>query len=307
MFFVPFAISRRAALLAVIAVVLAGCSGNRDGLDLSMYQYRDTRNLVRFVHDAALQVEAAGRQAVERFGEDRDDYRSEDRYLYVYDMDATNIFHAGMPYFEGSTLRDITDVDGKRIFDMIFEALDDPGNPHAWVHYTWWEPGSFYPIPKSSCHFLVTTPEGEQLIVGGGLDYPHEEQEFIRVVVDNAVSLIELVGNAAVDSIDDPLSRFNFREVRVFAFKPDDDIVISPIVADSVVQMDLTAAVDRAGNRPFALAIQQLETSDRTWQVFLARNRYERQLVKKILYLRKTELDGETLYVGAVTDLPMTP
>jgi hypothetical protein len=297
------------ALLPVVLLtaLISGCAGTDDGLDLSMYQYRETRDLVRFVYHAACSIETGGNTAIDAFRADREGCCREDQYLYVYDLSATCIFHAGMPYLEGTNLRDITDVDGKRVFDMIFQALEDPGNPHGWVHYSWWEPGSFYPVPKSSCHFRVTTPEGVELIVGGGINYPHEEREFARIIVDGAVDLIEREGTAAIDSIDDPLSRFNYRDVRVFAFRPDNDIVISPIVADSMMRINLLEAVDRAGNRPFALAVRQLESGDRVWQVFLARNRYERQLVKKVLYLRKTELDGSTLYVGAITDLPMMP
>jgi len=78
---------------------------------------------------------------------------------------------------EGQNLRSILDIDGKNIFNMIIEALEDTYNSHAWVHYVWWEPGSFYPVPKSSCHFRVSTPQGEDLIVGGGMNYPLEEKE----------------------------------------------------------------------------------------------------------------------------------
>jgi hypothetical protein len=180
-------------------------------------------------------------------------------------------------------------------------------------HRHWFEDrisGQFHPgsnLRTDSCHFAVTTPEGERLIVGGGLAYPHEEQEFIKILVDDAVAMIGMHGADALDSIDDPLSRFGFRDVRVFAFRPGGDIVISPIVADSLVEMDLLSAVDQAGNRPFELTLGQLETSDRVWQVFLASDRYERQPVKKVLYLRRMESAGDTLYVGAVTDLPLTP
>ncbi len=299
--------TRCAGPILAAAVMSAGCARDGDGLDVSMYTYRDTRELVGFVRAAASEVEAEGRSALERFGDSREDYHSGDSYLYVYDMDGVNIFHAGMPYLEGECLRETRDVNGKCVFDLVLQAVDDPDNRHGWVHYVWWEPGSFYPVPKSSCHFAVVTPDGEELIVGGGLDYPLEEKEFIRIVVDDAVSMIETEGPTAIDSIDDPRSRFVFRDVRVFAFRPGGDIVISPIVADSTLEMDLMASVDLAGNRPFELAVGQLAEADSVWQVFLARDRYQRQPVKKVLYLSRTELGGDTLFVGAVTDLPMTP
>jgi hypothetical protein len=113
---------------------------------------------------------------------------------------------------------DLTDKNGKKPVQMVIAALADKNNPHAWVHYSWWEPGKFYPVPKSSCHFKVTTPEGKVLFIGGGLDYPHEEKEFIRIVVDDAAQLIQEKGNRALDEIADPASHYNFRDVKVFTF-----------------------------------------------------------------------------------------
>ena len=40
-------------ILIFLVLFLAGCSKKYDNLDLSMYKYRDTKNLVKFVYDAA--------------------------------------------------------------------------------------------------------------------------------------------------------------------------------------------------------------------------------------------------------------
>ena len=77
-----------------LLVLLPGCSGKYDELDLSVYMYRDTRNLVRFVYDAACIVETEGDAAIEYFKNNRTDYCSENYYIYIYDMNATNLFHA---------------------------------------------------------------------------------------------------------------------------------------------------------------------------------------------------------------------
>ena len=91
--------------LAVIALgFLSGCSGRSDDLDLSMYQYRDTKNLVRFVHSAAVRLES-DQNAISYFTEHHDEYYSPDHYLYIYDTEGINVFHAGMEYLEGRNLR----------------------------------------------------------------------------------------------------------------------------------------------------------------------------------------------------------
>lgn len=299
----------RFAVAIVSLLLVTGCNARRDGdaLDLSAYQYRDTRDLVRFAYAAARVLERGGLDSLDSFRAHRDRYRTSEFYLYIYDMHGKNLFHAGMPRLEGRNLSDLSDINGKKVLRLIMRALDDSDNPHGWVHYSWWEPGKFYPVPKSSCHFRVKTPEGELLFAGAGIDYPHEEKEFVRIAVDGAVALIGKKGQAAIAEIADPTSEFNFRDVRVFAFYPDGTLLISPVLDDRAVPLRLLECRDEVGNPIFAGAVRQLETQDRVWSVFMARSRYQRELVKKCLYLRKTRLDGKVICVGAVTDLPQPP
>lgn len=283
----------------------AACGRPADRIDVSAYDFRDTRELVRFVHGHALALQQLGLAG----WKDGRGFRSRSggNYVYVYDLDHTCLYHAGMPELVHRNLKDITDIDGKPVAELIREALANPVNPHGWIHYTWWKPGKFYPVPKSSCHFRVKLPGGREVFVGGGMDYPHEEREFIRIAVDSAVGLIGREGAEALDRIADPLSPYQYRDVRVFAFQSGRPPLISPVLGDSRLDMDLATCTDEVGHRPFERAMQQLETGPASWQIFMARSRTERRLVKKILYLRKTVLDGETLYVGAITDLPQTP
>ena len=296
----------RAQVIGLAGMLLAaGCGRAPSGIDVSAYDYRDTRDLVRFVHDASELIEREGEGGLAALRRGRG--QRADFYVYIYDREGTCLYHAGMPELEKQNLSEIRDVEGRPIQRLVLEALEDPENPHGWVHYTWWAPGKFYPVPKSSCHFRVTLPDGREGFVGGGLDHPHEEREFIRVAVDSAVRRIATDGRAALDGLADPAGAGSYREVRVFAFRPDGRIVLSPVLGESRIGLDLTACEDEVGHRPFQRAVQQLETEEAVWQIFMARVRAERQLVKKVLYLRKTVLEGEPLYMGAVTDLPLTP
>jgi hypothetical protein len=292
-------------LLPVAMLWGASCGVPPASVDVSAYDYRDTRDLVRFVHDAARLLEREGLGVLGDPG--RCPGWAGQSYLYVYGLDNTCLYHAGMPELVGKNLADITDIEGKPIAQMVLAALADPANPHGWVHYSWWQPGKFYPVPKSSCHFKATLPDGRALYVGGGIDYPHEEREFIRIAVDSAVNLLDARGAAALQTLVDPLSPYHYREVRVFAFRPGGHMLISSVLGDNRIEMDLTACADEVGHRPFERAVRLLDTEPAAWQIFMARSRTERQLVKKILYLRRTVLDGEPLFVGAITDLPQTP
>jgi len=290
-----------------LSIFISGCESKYENLDLSIYQYRDTKDLVKFVYDASLILKKDGLKSLDYFRNHRSLYYSPERYLYIYDMNGMNVYHTGMPHLEGKNLWDLTDKNGKKPVQMVIAALADKNNPHAWVHYSWWEPGKFYPVPKSSCHFKVTTPEGKVLFIGGGLDYPHEEKEFIRIVVDDAAQLIQEKGNRALDEIADPASHYNFRDVKVFTFTSAGKLLISPVMNDSLAEFKLLDCVDEMGHKPFAKALNELKNKDEVWEVFLAKNRYQRIMVKKSLYLRKTYIANEEIYVGAITDLPQPP
>jgi hypothetical protein len=295
------------ALLFFLSFFIPGCESRYENLDLSVYRYRDTKDLVKFVYNASLRLKKDGFKSLEYLRNNRKLNFSSDRYLYIYDMNGVNIFHAGMPELEGKNLWNLTDKNGKKPIQMVIAALADKNNPHAWVHYSWWEPGKFYPIPKSSCHFKVTTPEGRVIFVGGGLNYPHEEKEFIRIAVDDAAQLIKEKGSSALAEIESPASQYNFRDVKVFAFTPEGKLLISPVMNDSLTEFKLMDCVDEMGHKPFEKALNGLKSNDSVWEVFLTKNRYQRTLVKKSLYLRKAYMDGKEIIVGAITDLPQPP
>ncbi len=295
------------AVLAAFLVLIGGCASRYDELDLTMYKYRDTRNLVKFVYDASRILSRDGEAGLSYLQSHRKDFQTEGFYLYVYDAAGTNLFHAGMPELEGKNLWDVKDKDGKPAFQLAVQAMKDPSNPHAWVQYSWWEPGSFYPVPKASCHFAVTTPEGRELVVGGGIDYPHEEPEFIRIVVDDAVSLIEREGAKALTEIADPASEFVYRDVRVFVFRRDGEMVISPAINSTFSQTNLLECVDEAGQKPFVQALETLKSADSVWGTFMAKSPYDTRLKRKTLYTHKVMLSDEEVYVAAVTDLPEPP
>lgn len=296
-------------ILAIFLIIfIAGCEKKYEELDLSMYQYRDTKNLVKFVYDASLILKKDGLKSLNYFRNNRARYRTPEYYLYIYDMNGINLFHAGMEYLEGQNLWDITDKNGKKPLQMIIEALANPNNPHAWVHFSWFEPGKFYPVPKSSCHFKVKTPEGKEIFVGGGMDYPHEEREFIRIIVDDAAQLIAQKGWAALADISNPVSKYNYRDVRVFAFRPNGELLISPVIMDTAfTQINLLDCVDEVKHKPFVKALNELESQDRVWEVFIEKNRYKKEPIKKSLYIRKTSINGNAIYLAAITDLPEPP
>ena len=83
--------------------------------------------------------------------------------------------------------------------------------------------------------------------------------------------------------------------------------LLSPVLSETPFDMNLLDFVDGIGNHPFKLAIKNLAASEATWQIFMTHSRTERQMVKKIICLRKCSTDRGLYYVGAATDLPQPP
>ena len=256
-------------LLLITVIFISGCRGEYEDLDLSMYHYRDTKNLVKFVYDASLILKKEGMKSLDYFRNNRELFNTPDYYLYIYNMEGINIYHAGMKHLEGKNLRHITDKNGKKPLQLAYDAVTDKSNPHGWVHYSWWEAEKFYPVPKASCHFKVKTPEGNELLVGGGINYPHEEQEFIRIIVDAAARLIKNDGKKALAEISNPVSKYNYRDVRVFVFRPDGEILVSPAINSVFSQTNLLDCTDEVNHKPFKKALEELRFADSVWEVFM--------------------------------------
>ena len=84
-------------------------------------------------------------------------------------------------------------------------------------------------------------------------------------------------------------------------------MLISPAINSTFSQTNLLECTDEAGHKPFTTALEELESADRVWKVFMAKSRYQRRLIKKCLYVRKTIMEGNEIYVAAITDLPEPP
>jgi hypothetical protein len=76
----------------LLSIFITGCERRCEDLDLSCYQYRDTKELVKFVYDASLIFRKGGLKGLEYIRNNRKLFYTPDRYLYVYDMNGVNIF-----------------------------------------------------------------------------------------------------------------------------------------------------------------------------------------------------------------------
>lgn len=300
----------RGMLVAVgLLAGLAGCGDSSKSTDdsfpdtLNNYDYRATRELVVLVRRAATLTRELGPLAFDLMRKYPERWTTEDTYIYIYALDGLCLYHGGMPELEGKNLLLLTDSRGKPSLRLAFEASSDPTNPDGWLHFNWIPPKRFYEMDKSSCNYQVTMPDGQRVMVGGGLTEPPEEREFARCLVDSAVRLIKLEGQQALDKIRNPLSQYRYRNISTFVLEADGTTLIDPGIhlAESRNVIDYC---DDVGHQPFRNAYERLKTEDRIWLVVLTRSRYERNLVKRAIYLRMSNLEGRDVMVGAVVPVP---
>ena len=68
-----YRIAALSTIFVLLSVFISGCSRYED-LDLSVYQYRDTKDLVKFVYDASLILKKNGLKSLEYFRNNRELY-----------------------------------------------------------------------------------------------------------------------------------------------------------------------------------------------------------------------------------------
>src|SRR5262245_54849463 len=107
--------------LALCATVLSGVhvDGALGVENRPVYMYEDTRRLVSLVEGAAHLLERKGEQAFAEFRVRDSKWFNDQVYLFVYDVDGTNLFHAEQPEFIGKNLMPLRDMDGKPLLLFI--------------------------------------------------------------------------------------------------------------------------------------------------------------------------------------------
>lgn len=307
-------IRKRTLVMAALAGIIALLAGFQIGQlrkdpaasDVRMYDYRDTQRLVKLTARAAALAEKEGENAFESFRENPDEWSlGGDSYLYVYGMDGVNLFHGGYPELVGKNLMDFTDPLGKKTMLLIIDQMDNhrAANPHGWIHYLWVPPGALDGAWKASCNFAATLPDGRRVVVGSGLDGPSQEREFYRIIVDEAVELLEGKGEAALAALKDPKGPFTIHDRGVFVLASDGRALIDPGLNLSAPR-NLFDYQDFSGRNPMRELNEKLASGGGAWVITLSREKAGSKPVKKGIYGRRATMDGAVVIVGAICPLP---
>ncbi len=270
--------------------------------DYRQYTFRATRELVRTVEQAEKLLEAQGPAAFATL----DEMKSAQLgiYLYVYRLsDAMCLYHGETPSQVGTRLDIFRDQLGKPMHQQVLAAINDPLNPHGWVHYYWHRPQDMFQGWKSSCHLKATFPDGTEVYVGGGIYGIGAEAEFARIAVAGAVRLLRAEGEQALEALKSPTGPYFFHNTGIFILHENGETIVDPVLKGRV-NRNLAAYRDAMGREPFGHLLRALRTQENVQVPLYARSPSSMNPSKKIIYAQPGELAGEAVIVGTIIDSP---
>jgi signal transduction histidine kinase len=288
-----------AVLLAAVALLVSivpGVANER----LSLYTYRDTRNLVSLVEDAARLMERKGEQAFREFAEQDSKWLNDDYYLFVYALDGTCMFHPVTPELIGKNVIDLKDMNGKPIVRQITDVgRKGENDASGWVFYLWQNQTQLIPSWKSAYVRKVVAPNGQTYVVGSGSYNIKVEKVFVEERVRMAADLLKSAGKAAAfEQFRDPASPFVFLESFIFVLNVQGHTLVDPAFP-TMAGRDLSEFKDAVGFFAIREVLKKLAHADQAWVQYLWPKPGSSVTSRKLVHVRKVDIGGETLVVGS--------
>jgi signal transduction histidine kinase len=289
----------------VCMCLLSACHSATSEPQYSKYQYDRTKLLVEYVGKAAALLTEKGEGAFQDFSRESERLDRGNRYLFVYDLNGKCLFHPVERELVGRDLLDFKDLDGKPVIRHIIEAATREYPSGGWVHYLWSEPGSLAPLWKTSYVVQVKGPTGKDYVIGSGIYSMRLEKAFIIETVDAAADLIEERGEAALPVFQDKSSRYVYQGVYVFVISMEGRAIVDPAFPfmESTDHpwkgRNLIEFRDAVGKYPAREMIEKLKTDDTAWILVMWPKPDETKPSKKLTYVRKVQMGGQSVIVGS--------
>lgn len=260
-------------------------------------EHRETKELIALVEDAGILVGEVGREeACRQFRQPRSRWFDEQLYVFVIDLEGNTLCHPVRPNLEGTSTLELRDPAGKPIIRSFLRELatDDDG----WVHYLWPRPGQQTFVWKTAYVRRARDPEGREYLVGSGLYQMKMERFFVVEQVEDAVDLIETLGDLAFDELRDRSGSFRFYDAYIFVM---DEEGVQRVNAEfpEYEGKNLLDLKDANGKVIGRAMLDLLATQEAGWIDYMWPRPGDTRLAKKLSYVRRTELDGQLLVLGA--------
>ena len=288
-----------AAFLAPGMILARSVSGSAPD-KLSGYAYEDTRRLVALVEEAATLMEQKGKDAFRDFGQKGSKWFTDPYYFFVYKLDGTCVFHPVEPGLVGKNLGDLRDMNGKPVVRLITEIGESPEkDASGWVFYLWPDKTQLIPQWKSAYVRKAVTPDGRTYVIGSGVYNVKIEKAFVEQRVRMACDLLQAEGpDAAFHEFRDPATPFVFLGTFVFVLDMEGRTVVDPAFPTHAGR-DLSQFEDAVGRRPMQQILEKLQTADDAWVQYLWPKPGSSLPSRKLVYVRKANVSGQTFIVGS--------
>jgi len=288
------------AAVAAVTLLIVWERSNPDRHKPLPYLYEDTRQLVFFVEEAARLVEKLGSEAFREFSVRGSRWLDDSHYLFVYDINGICLFHPAIPALVGRNLLDFKDMNDKPVGRWINEIGHRPENDASgWVFYLWKAPTDLTPTWKNSYVRKAVGPRGKVYLVGSGVHHFKIESIFVRQCVDRAVELLKSKGKeVAFAHFRDRASQFLFCDTYIYVFNNKGQCLVDPAFPNLEMR-DLTHFKDAVGHHVVREMLHRLQNRDIAWIQYMLPKPGATMPSRKLAYLRKVKVNGETLIVGA--------
>jgi signal transduction histidine kinase len=194
-------------------------------------------------------------------------------------------------------MRHLTDVTGKPIGKWFIAKVASPEGG-GWAHYQWPRPGEIFPVWKSAYLQRADAPSGKVYVVGSGRYNMPLERTFVVALVDEAIRMLSAQGKQGFSRLKDKTGELVFMDTYVFVLALDGTEYVNPAFP-SLEGRNLLDYKDAAGKFLVREMIEKTEDTGSAWVDYYWPRPGSAEPVKKLAYVRRVDVDGETMIVGA--------
>jgi signal transduction histidine kinase len=264
------------------------------------YLYEDTRQLVDLVESAARLLEQQGTGAFRAFDVRGSRWLNDTYYLFIYNAEGVCLFHPATPELVGKSLIKFRDMNGKPVVQWIRELGQRPEpNASRWIFYLWEPRSDLTPTWKAAYVRKAVGPDGRVYLVGCGVHTFKIETVFVKHCVDKAVELLQTQGKeAGFAQFRDRASPFYFCDTFIYVLDPRGRCLVDPAFP-TLETRDLRDFKDSQGHFVVREMLKRLKKHDTAWVQYMLPRPGATLPSRKLAYVRKVVVNGETLLVGA--------
>jgi hypothetical protein len=263
--------------------------------------YADNKQLVRLVEEAASSIERGGTEAFHDFSRKGSKWLNDQHYMFVYDEHGKAVFHPIEPDLVGQDLSSFQDIEGRRVIARMMEIARQPEpNSSGWVFYLW--EGMWHTRPQWKGSFVrkAIAPDGDVFLVGSGLYNVKIEKAFVEEGVDKAAALIHELGkDAAFAELRRVSCPLHVLDAYIRVTDDEGTVLVDPLFPSLAKKRNISKEVDFIGKNVFQYTKAALQSSDAVWTSFTVPKLGSGLPEKRLIYTRKVNIGGETLFVGA--------